>query len=249
MSRVVTAATRPLHLLAPGVGIAAAGGLLAVGLPPLAVAVGALSLGTWAALTGWELVQRPPAPPPPPDPASELRAPDLRERLRAVLDAAARVTAHVHGHEGVLDGTLAELEAEQQELVTAATSAARRADKVWLLLGAVDPAALQREVEERRAAARAARDPEVARPYEEAADAKERELATWRSLARLLERARAELVAAEAALDELRARVARLMLEDPGVGLGGDIRAQVRSLSERLHGVERAVDDTLRELG
>ena len=39
-SRFLDAATRPLHLVPPGIGVVAAGGLLVAGLAPVAAAVG-----------------------------------------------------------------------------------------------------------------------------------------------------------------------------------------------------------------
>lgn len=248
MSRLLSAATRPLHLLPPGLGVIAAGGLLVAGLPPLAIAVGVLSLGTWAALTGWEMAGGAPPPSPPPDPLAGIQAPELRDQLRSVLAAADRVRAQVEGHDGVLDGSFVEILAEQTELVTAATATARRADKVWALLRTVDPASLQGEVADRRAAARRAVDPEVRRSLEEAAAAKAREIDAWRSLAGLVDRVRAELVAADAALDELHARVVRLMMDDPSAAADASVATQVRSLAERLHGLERSVDATLKEM-
>lgn len=248
MSRFLDAATRPLHVLPPAIGVIGAGGLLVAGLPPLALALGALSLGTWGALTAWELVTPPKPPPPPPDPTASIQAPELRSQLRAVLDAAERVRLRIEEHDGVLDSSLAELLAEQRDLVSAATTTARRGDAVWRLLGAVDPNLLRREIEERRAAARRAADPEVARSLEAAAAAKEREMETWRGLAGLVDRIRAELVAADAALDELHARVVRLTLDDPAAMVDADIGGQLRSMAERLHGLERTVDATLREM-
>lgn len=248
MSRFLTAATRPMHLIAPGVGTLAAGGLLVAGLPPLAIAVGVLSLGTWAAMTGWELASPAPKPPPPPEPAAALRDQQLAALLRAVTAAGERVRARVDEHDGILGASFAELLAEQRELVDAATRAAQRGDRVATLLAGVDRATLTRERDDRRDAAQRARDREVSRSLHDAAAAKERELQTWRSLAALVERIRAELVAAESALDELHARVVKLMATDPGGIDDADVHSQVRALSERLSGLEQTVDKTLKEM-
>jgi hypothetical protein len=248
VSRFLTAATRPLHVLPTGVGAVGAAGLLAMGLAPLAVALGVLSVGTWGALTAWELATPPKAPPPPPDPLDGIRSADLRDQLRAVIEAAERVRVRIEGHDGVLDSSLAEILAEQRDLVQAAITTARRGDAVWRLLGSIDPNLLRREIAERRDAARRASDPAVARSLDEAAAAKEREMETWRGLAGLVDRIRAELVAADAGLDELHARVVRLTLDDPAAVLDADVHGQLRSMAARLQGLERSVDDTLKEM-
>ena len=59
-----------------------------------------------------------------------------------------------------------------------------------------------------------------------------------------------ELVATEAALDELHARVARVTLDDPGdpAAGGAQVRQQLKELSTRLHALERSAADTLKEM-
>jgi hypothetical protein len=56
------------------------------------------------------------------------------------------------------------------------------------------------------------------------------------------------LVAADAGLDELHARVVRLTLDDPAAVLDADVHGQLRSMAARLQGLERSVDDTLKEM-
>lgn len=251
--RLVNAAVKPLNLVPAGVGTAAAAGLLVAGLAPVAAAVGLLSLGTWGAMVAWDLATPPPAPPPPPpppDPAATIRTPQLQSLLRAVLAASGRVRARVEAHDGVLTPTLVELGGEADELVAAAVDATRRGDAAAALLGTLDAAGLAREVDERRAVARRATDAEVRRSLSEAAEAKARTLETWRELRRLIDRIGAELVATEAALDELHARVARVSLDDPGdpAAGGAQVRTQLHELSTRLHALERSAADTLKEM-
>lgn len=248
--RLVNAAVKPLHLVPAGLGTVVAAGLLAVGMSPLAAAVGLLSLGTWGAMVALDLRSKPGPPPPPSDPAEAVRTPHLRGLLRAVLAANARVRARVAAHDGALTLTLVELAGEADELVSAALDAARRGDAAVALLSGLDGAALAQDVEERRALALRASDPEVRRSMSEAAEAKARTLESWRELQRVVDRISAELVATEAALDELHARIARLTIDDPGdPGAGGaQVRAQLHELSTRLHALERTAAETLKEM-
>lgn len=252
--RFLDAAAKPLHLLPPGVGMVAAGGLLVAGLPPLAVAVGVLSMGAWGALVAWDLVGPGPAPapePPPVDPLAGIRTERLRLVMGAIHEAARRVERQIDGHEGAVTPSLLELSAESRALVTAADEAARRADALAVLLASVDHGALARELDERARAAAQAPDPEVARALRLAADAKGRERETWRELGRLVDRITAELVAAEASLDELAARVIRVTHDDPAdTSAGGaEVRGQVKAVADRLQVLEKSAADTLREVG
>lgn len=248
-SRLLSAATRPLHLVPPGLGAVAAGGLLAAGLPPVAIAVGLLSVGTWGAMVAWDLLTPPPAPPPPPDPAETLQAPRLRALVGAVIEASERVRARLDDHPEALAAVAPELRAEEAALLEAAISAAKRGDAVWRLLQGVDPSALRREIGERRDAVQRTADPDVARSLQQAAEAKEREFNGWRDLAGIVDRIEADLVAADAALDELQVRVVKLALQEPGTGTGLEVRQQVKDLAERLHILERSAEATLREVG
>jgi hypothetical protein len=243
--RALDAAVRPLHLVAPGFGVAAAGGLVALGAAPFAIAVGALSLGAWGALVAWDLA----TPPKVPDPTERIASEELREHLRAVIAAGERVRAHLDAHDGSFGPSLAEIRAESDELVDAALAAATRADAVARLLATVDAHALVQEGESRGAAAKKARDPEVKQALKRAAEAKARELKGWRELAGVVQRVTAELVAAEAALDELLVRVVRVTVDDPGAGAGEAVRGEIKDLAARLHVLERAAETTLREVG
>ncbi len=233
-------------------GAIAAGGLLVAGLAPFAIAVGALSLGAWGALVAWDLATPAPMipPPPPPDPLAGIRVHRLRALLGAVHTAGDRVLAQIAAHDGAVSPSLAEIAAECEELLVAAGEATRRADGLSALLVAVDAQALDREHHERAQAAARAADPEVGRALQAAADAKGRERATWQELARLVERIAAELVAAEASLDELHVRVVRVTHEDPADASAGgaQVREQVKELAGRLHVLERSAAQTLREI-
>ncbi len=256
--RFLDAAVKPLHLLPPGLGAMAAGGLLVAGFPPLAIAVGALSMGAWGAMVAWDLVTpAPPVPtPPPPDPLAGIRTERLRALLMAVRRAGARVTEQVEAHDGAVSPSLvASPAATSSSSHSAAIStrdgeATRRADGLWTQLSAVDQAVLGREQADRAAAASHAADPEVARALQLAADAKSREMTTWRELGRLVERIAAELVAAEASLDELHARVIRVTHDDPADASAGgaQVRDQVKELAGRLQVLERSAAETLKEI-
>ena len=99
LSRLATAAVRPLHLLPAGVGAVTAGGLVFLGLPPLALAVGALSIGAWGALVAWDLASAKPA-------HGRLGTSALETLLEEVRSSAGRITDRIDAHEGVLAPSL-----------------------------------------------------------------------------------------------------------------------------------------------
>ena len=252
--RLMRAAAKPLNLLPAGVGAVTAAGLAVGGLPPVAIAVGALSLASWGALVAWDMVSAP-SENPEPDPAAGIASPGLQAHLQSLMDVGGRIRARIDAHEGMLTPSLVELRAECQELIEAATGAALRGDTLVALLADVDRAALLAERDQRVREAREAGDPEVERALTAAAEAKTREIQTWQSLATLANRIAAELVAADAAMDELNVRVVRVTLEDPGAaedGIGEPgqrVREQVKALASRLNGLERAAKATLEEVG
>ena len=249
LARALDAAARPANLVAPGLGVVTAGGLVAMGLAPFALAVGALSLGTWSALVAWDLATPPRPVEPPVEP--DLASPQLDALLDAVRASASKVRDEVLAHDGVLSASLLALVGECDDLVETASRAARRGDAVWQRLAALDIAAMKRDVELRRQAARQAADSEVAASFGRAADAKQRELDAWRDTRVLVERIVAELVATEAALGELHARVVRLTLHDPGDpdAYGAGIGPEIKVLKERLDVLERSAARTLEEVG
>ncbi len=249
LSRALVAATRGSNLVPPGLGIAAAGGLLAAGLAPIAAVVGALSAATWGALVALELAGTPTAPPAPEPPPMPDVAPHFAEALAAIRAAAARVRDPIDRHDGVLSDSLLELGAATDELVTRAEALVRRGDAIGRHVAGTDPQRLEREAEQREASAAAMRDPAAAASLRVAADAKRRELATWSELRDQHARIIAELVAVESSLDALRARVVALTLNDPGdAAAGATIGAELHALGERLDVLERAAADTIKSI-
>ncbi|MSP55929.1 MAG: hypothetical protein EXR69_10050 [Myxococcales bacterium] len=247
-SRLIGAAAKPLNLLPVALGGITATGLLLGGLPPLAVAVGAISFGAWAALVAWDLVSVPKAEATPRPVVSSL-SPRLQAHLDSLNAVGASVRERIKGHEGVLTPSLVELNAECQHLIDAATGAAKRGDAVLAMLAGVDRDELRLERDLRAREARAATDAEVRRSLTAASEAKTREIETWQSLATLASRISAELVAADAAMDEINVRVARMTLDDPGsADAGGQLRDQIKGVASRLYTLERAAQATLEEV-
>ncbi|MEQ1568003.1 MAG: hypothetical protein ABMA64_20355, partial [Myxococcota bacterium] len=74
------------------------------------------------------------------------------------------------------------------------------------------------------------------------------QLATFDELRVLGERVTAELLAVEAELGELDARLARLGLSDPTDAAPTDAASEVRALRERMHILEQSAANTLREV-
>ena len=253
LGRALVAATRGSNLVPPGLGIAAAGGLLAAGLAPVAAVVGALSAVTWGALVAWDLAGPARASAPPPAPAPDDRdalAPHFAEAVAAIRAAAARVRDPIDHHDGILSDSLLEVGAATDELVERAEALVLRGDAIARHVTANDPQRIQKEIEQREASAASMRDAAAAASLRVAADAKKRELATWTELRDQHARIVAELVAVESSLDALRARVVALTLNDPGdAAAGATIGAELHELGERLDVLERAAAATIRSIG
>jgi hypothetical protein len=239
--RAAQAAVRPLNLAPVGIGAMAAGGLAAVGLGPAAVALAGLSLVTWGALVAWDVVSGAPKPPP------RLRSARLEALLGAVGDAAARVRAALDAPDAAFAPALAELRGDCADLVSAARSAATRGDSLFVALAAQDPKALRDDAAQRAHLAETARDPEVRRSLQAAAEARARTLAAWDEVYAAHERICAELIAAEATLGELHARAVNLSLQAPEATSA--VATEVKEIRSRLQLLERAAEATLLEVG
>lgn len=251
LRRAIDASVRPLNLVAPGVGAAAAGALVAMGLPPLALAAGSLAVAAWGAMVAWDLSIPPPPEPatPPPAPPRRLQAPDLQRAIEGIRASAATVRARIEGHDGVLSTSLLELQADCDALVESAEAMARRGDAAWLFLRAHDPARIQGELDELRRRAKHAQDPEAGASLQSAVESKERQLAAWSGLRTVCDRIAAELVAVAAALDELDVRVVQLTLQDPGDPVpGAKLGADLDLLRDRVQLLERSAAATLQEV-
>jgi hypothetical protein len=244
MQRAIDASVRPLNLLAPGVGVAAAGGLLALGFPPLAIAAGAMSLATWGALVAWDLSAAPAAEPS----RKPFATPQLERAYSAIAAAADRVRAAIDAHDGVLSSSLVELRASCDELVDGAARMAARADAIAAFLRTHDPQQMERGIEETLRNARQVRDPTARDSLLAAADAKRRQLASLGELHTLFDRILAELVGIEAALGELHARVVKLTFDDPERALDVGVGDELRTVQERVRVLEQSAAATLREL-
>lgn len=250
-ARALRAATRPLHLLPLGVGVVVGGGLIALGLPPLALLAGGLSLATWGALAGWELLGTPPPDVPVGPDRAGLRSAVLREALQRVDAAARRVSDRLTAQDGLLAASFVDLAADLRALVEQAEALAARGDAVHAYLRDHDPATIERERDRCLASARAAADPAAADSFRAAAEAKRRQLDALRELHGVLDRVVAEVAAVEATLGALDARVVRLAVDDPAEALraGADAGDEIRAARERVGRWEQAAARTLREMG
>jgi hypothetical protein len=249
LRKALDASVRPINLVAPGVGAAAAASLLALGLPPLALTAGALSIVTWGALVAWDIATSPGAPA-----AAAARVPfaakDVERAHQAIAAAADRVRVAIDRHDGVLTDSLVELLANCDELVDSAARMAGRGDAVYAFLRSHDPVAIERAAEEHLRSARSVRDEAARTSLEAAAEAKRRQLATWQELRNLYDRIVAELISVEATLDELHARVVKLTFEDPGLAVEASqqVGADLKTVRERVRVLEQSAAATLREI-
>ena len=247
--RAFDAAVRPVNLLAPGLGTAVAGGLLTAGLPPLALAVGALSALTWGALVAWDVASKPRPAPPPPPPQKTLAAP-FAGLLSGVEASARAVMDRIDGHDGAVGTTLLEVRADCVALVEAARRLAQRGDTVhhWLVSHSSED--VRAQIKELGEAQKRARDPAAAASLESAVQARRNELKARDGIRDIGERIIAELVATDAGLDELHARVVALTLADP---TDSDARTDavardVRALRDQVSLLEKAAAATLLEV-
>lgn len=251
LRRALDASVKPLNLVAPGVGAAAAGALVVLGLPPLALAAGSLAVAAWGAMVAWDLTIPPPPQPATPPPATprRLQAPDLQQAIEGIRASAATVRARIDGHDGVLSASLLELQGDCDALVASADAMARRGDAAYLFLLAHDPAQIRQELEALRRRAKSARDPEAGASLQSAVASTERRLAAWSGLETVHARIAAELLAVRAALDELHVRVVQLTLQDPGEAMpGAKLGADLEILRDRVQVLERSAAATLKEL-
>ena len=251
LRRLLDASVKPLNLVAPGVGAAAAGALVVIGLPPLALAAGSLAVAAWGAMVAWDLAI-PPAPAPatpPPAPPRRLQAPDLQQAIEGIRASAATVRARIDAHDGILSTSLLELQADCDALVASAEAMARRGDAAYAFLLAHDPARIQQELDALRRRAKSAQDPEAGASLQSAVASTERRLAAWSGLETIHDRIAAELLAVDAALDELDVRVVQLTLQDPGDAVpGARLGADLVLLRDRVQLLERSAAATLQEM-
>ncbi|MCA9489960.1 MAG: hypothetical protein KC621_08555 [Myxococcales bacterium] len=253
-ARFVNAAVRPLHLAPAAVGLVGSAGLLVLGLAPLAVALGGLSVSAWGAMVAWDLVSQPAALPGPKEadrsqPLSRgISALHLRRAVDELEEKSRRVRKRIDAHDGVLSGSLLEVRADCDGLLAGSVAMARRGDTIHAYLQSSDPMLIEREAEDRERAARGARDPATAEAFRSAAEAKRRQLQTWTQLRQLHDRIVAELVSAGAALDELDARVVRVTLDDPGESRDVTVGREVKALRERISILEQSAAKTLQEV-
>jgi hypothetical protein len=249
LRRTFNAAVRPVNLLAPGLGTAVAGSLLTAGLPPLALAVGALSALTWGAMVAWDVVSKsdPTAPVAALEP--ELAAP-FGALLQAVEESAQAVMDRIDAHDGAVGTTLLEVRADCVALVEAARRLAQRGDTVHRWMITHDSDDVRAQIKELGEAQKRARDKAAAASFEAAVQARRNELKARDGIRDIGERIIAELVATDAGLDELHARVVALTLSDPA---DADARSDavardVRALRDQVSLLEKAAAATLLEV-
>lgn len=246
--RALSASIRPRHLIPPALGIAASVSLLLVDLVPFAFATALLSFVAWATLVTRELLSS--SPQAIAESTPTLESVQLARAHRAILSAADRVRTSARSHDGALSDSLGDVVIHCDELVVASAAMAARGDALFRFLRVHDPSELRRMADEHTRAARSMKDAEVAGSLRSAAEAKRRQLETIEELRTLYDRILAELLAVEATLGELHARVVKLTFEDPAYALSvaGTVGGELSSVRQRVQRLERSAAATLREL-
>lgn len=248
LRRIFDASVHLRNLLPPAIGLIASLSFMIAGFVKFAILACFFALATWVILV-----------------ARTLRAPSLSTILnedpplesvqlarakRSILIAADQVRSAAAGHHGVLSTSLLDVVTHCNALVTASSVVASRGDALFRFLRIHDPSELRRMADEHTRAARGMRDPEVAGSLRSAADAKRRQLETLEELRTLYDRILAELLAVEATLGELHARVVKLTFDDPAhaVTMAGSVNGELESIKQRVQRLERSAAATLREL-
>jgi len=259
---LLTSATRRLHLGVVFAGLALALVASAAGLgellPSITLGLAVLAYGALVALdvTNPDYVRR----------ASRLRVDDfdaeawLNPRTLAdpeIRQAYASILAALEScrrkYESSGEGLRASLEdglRRSEQLVKVAGRAAKRSDAIRQHLDGDSEASLSAELERLRASSRRTADEDARRGYLQAADAKSKELETYRQLQGLRDRIHAQLQLIETSLDGLAAKLVKLDATDvaEAVSINDSITDHVKTMTTDVEILESSFEETFQEL-
>jgi hypothetical protein len=259
---LLVSATSKLHLAVLGAGIGAGlvASVLELGgqaLPTLSIGLG---IAAYAALVALDLrspefIRRS---------NRRVRVEDEEARLdparlgdREIAEAYAAILRSMAECQNVYERTSAELQASledglrrSQELVSVAAKAAKRSDAIRRHLDGDSPEGLEKELARLRSLAARTQDAAAREGFLQAADAKHKELETYRQLLGLRDRIHAQLKLIETSLDALAAKLVKLEATDlaEAISINDSITENVQTMRSDVEILESTYEETMQEL-
>lgn len=178
-----------------------------------------------------------------------LRDPEMREAYKSILVA---FTNCRHVYESAGEGLRSNLEdglRRSEELVTVAGRAARRSDAIHRHLTADSPSGLSTELARLQILAEQTQDETARRGFLQAADAKAKELETYRQLQGLRDRIHAQLELIGTSLDGLSAKLVKLDATDvsEAISINESIAEHVQTMTSDVELLESTFEETFQE--
>lgn len=261
---LVASATRKLHLgvVGAGVGVAVVARLLELGgsmLPSLTLGLGLLAYGAMVALdvTNPEFIRRANSRTRVDDSDADaylnpktLQDAEIREVYAHIL-AALENCRRVYAASGQsLRQSLEDGLRRSEQLVVVAGRAAKRSDAIRRHLDADSPTSLTAELKRLRSLAEQTGDETARQGFLQAADAKSKELETYRQLQGLRDRIHAQLKLIETSLDGLSAKLVKLDASDlaEAISINDSISEHVQTMTSDVEILESTFEETMQEL-
>jgi hypothetical protein len=258
---LLASATRRLHLgvAAAGVGVGLSASALDLGgrlLPSVIIGLGVLAYLAMVGLdvTNPEFIRRANVRVRVAEDArlepSTLCDPEIRDVYAGVLKAMDQCRIVYGGSGQSLRQSLEDGLQRSEELVRVAGRAARRSDVIRRHLDGDTPEGLARELERLRILSAQTPDESARQGFLQAADAKAKELETYRQLQGLRDRIHAQLKLIEASLDALSAKLVKLDASDlaEALSINASITENVQTMTSDVEILESTYEETLQEL-
>ncbi|MFZ5891084.1 MAG: hypothetical protein ACOY0T_08535 [Myxococcota bacterium] len=182
--------------------------------------------------------------------ASSLLDPAIREQYQGILHAFQRCRSIFESSGEALRKNLDEGLKRSQQLVLVAGRAARRAEAINRHLASATAGQLEAEVKRLQDCAERTRDVPARDGFLQAADAKSKELETYRQLEGLRDRIHAQLHLIEASLDGLSAKLVKLDASDlsEAISVNESLEDNLRTMTSDVELLESTYEETLQEL-
>lgn len=261
---LLVSATRKLHLgvAAAGVGVALVSSVLDLGgstLSAVTLGLGLLAYGAMVALdvTNPDFIRRANSRTRVDDEDAEawlnpktLRDSEIRD-VYTNIQVAMENCRRVYGNTGAsLRDSLQDGLRRSEQLVLVAGRAAKRSDAIRSHLDGDTPDSLTGELERLRLLARQTSDEAAQKGFLQAADAKAKELETYRQLQGLRDRIHAQLRLIETSLDGLSAKLVKLEATDlaEAITINDSISEHVQTMTSDVEILESTFEETMQEL-
>ncbi len=261
---LLVSATRKLHLGVAGAGVAVALGASVMDwggstLAAVTLGLGLLAYAAMVALdvTNPDFIRRANSRTRVDDEDAEawlnpktLRDAEIREVYTSIL-AAMQNCRRVYGSTGPsLRDSLEDGLRRSEQLVLVAGRAAKRSDAIRRHLDGDTPGSLKGELKRLRSLAEETGDDAARKGFLQAAEAKEKELETYRQLQGLRDRIHAQLRLIETSLDGLSAKLVKLEATDlaEAISINDSISEHVQTMTSDVEILESTFEETMQEL-